>query len=106
MDYYKILSLVGSCWLSILCMCMCVCVCVHAHACCGVYMRFPSCTGGIIGNESVYSAGDAGLILGLGRSPGGRHGNPLQYFCLENPMDGGAWWAIAHGVAELDTATD
>ena len=32
------------------------------------------------------------------------NGNPLQYFCLENPMDGGAWWAIVHGVAELDTA--
>ena len=36
---------------------------------------------------------DAGLIPGLERSPGGKHGNPLQYFCLENPMDGGAWWA-------------
>ena len=49
-------------------------------------------------------AGDAGSIPGLGRSPGGGHGNPLQYSCLENPMDRGAWWATAHGVAkESDT---
>ena len=38
------------------------------------------------------------LIPGLGRSPGGGHGNPLQYSCLENPMDGGAWWATVHRV--------
>ena len=41
-----------------------------------------------------------GLISGLGRSPGGGHGNPLQYSCLENPMDRGAWWATVHGVAK------
>ena len=39
---------------------------------------------------------DMGLILDYGRSPGGGHGNPLQYSCLENPMDRGAWWAIVH----------
>ena len=39
-------------------------------------------------------------ISGLGRSPGGGHGNPLQYSCLENPMDRGAWWATVHGVAK------
>ena len=39
----------------------------------------------------------------VGRSPGGGHGNWLQYSCLENPMDGGAWWAAAHGVAESQT---
>ena len=43
---------------------------------------------------------DTGSIPGLGRSPGGGHGNPLQYPCLENPMDTGAWWAIAHRVAK------
>ena len=46
---------------------------------------------------------DAGLIPGLGRSPGEGHGNPLQRFCLENPMDRGAWWAIVHGVSKSQT---
>ena len=45
---------------------------------------------------------DPGLTPGLGRSPGGRHGNPFQYSCLENPMDRGAWRAAVHGVAESD----
>ena len=46
------------------------------------------------------SEGDEGLIPGLGRSPGGRNGNPLQNSCLENPMDRGAQWATIHGVAK------
>ena len=46
---------------------------------------------------------DAGSIPGLGRSPGGGHGNPLQYFCLENPMDRGAWQATVYGVAKSQT---
>ena len=46
---------------------------------------------------------DAGSIPGSGRSPGGEHGNPLQYSCLENPMDRGAWLATVHGVTESDT---
>ena len=46
---------------------------------------------------------DAGLIPGLGRSPGEGNGNPLQYSCLENPKDRGAWWTAVHGIAELDT---
>ena len=41
--------------------------------------------------------GDAGSIPGSGRSPGGEHDSPLQYSCLENPMDRGAWWATVHG---------
>ena len=49
------------------------------------------------------NAGDQGLIPGLGRSPGGGHGNPLQSSCLENPTHRGAWRAAIHGVAELDT---
>ena len=44
------------------------------------------------------NAGGAGSILGLGRSPGEGSGNPLQYSCLENPMDKGVWWATVHGV--------
>ena len=46
---------------------------------------------------------DAGSIPGLGRSPGGGNGNPLQYSCLENPMDGGAWRAMVHGVTKSRT---
>ena len=46
---------------------------------------------------------DLGLILGLGRSPGGRHGNPLQYSCLENSMDRGAWQATVHEIAKSGT---
>ena len=48
-------------------------------------------------------AGDSGLIPGLGRSPGEGNDNPLQFFCLGNPMDRGAWQATVHGVAESDT---
>ena len=47
--------------------------------------------------------GDAGSVPGSGRSPGGGHGNPLQYSCLENPMDRGVWQVIVHGVAKSQT---
>ena len=47
--------------------------------------------GGSDGKSSVYNVGDPGLSPGLGRSPGEGNGNPLQYYCLENPMDRGAW---------------
>ena len=50
------------------------------------------------GKKSACIAGDQGLIPESGRSPGGGHGNALQYSCLENPMDGGAWPATVHGV--------
>ena len=49
---------------------------------------------------SVYNVGDLGSIPGLGRSAGEGNGNPLQCYCLENPMEGGAWWAAVHGVTE------
>ena len=52
---------------------------------------------------SACNAGDLGSIPGLGRSPGEGNGNPLQYSCLENPMDRGAWWATVHGVAKSQT---
>ena len=48
----------------------------------------------------VSNAGDRGLIPGSGRSPGEGNGNPMHYSCLENPMDGGAWEVIVHGVAK------
>ena len=50
--------------------------------------------------EITCNAGDLGSLPGFGRSPGGRHGNPLQYSCLENPMDRGAWWAIVREVTK------
>ena len=55
-----------------MCVCVCVCVCMAPP-------------GGSDGKESACKAGDLGLIPGLGRSPGGGHGNPLEYSCLENP---------------------
>ena len=55
------------------------------------------------GKESACDAGDLGSIPGLGRSPGEGNGNPLQYSCLENPMDGGAWQATLHMVTKSQT---
>ena len=59
--------------------------------------------GGSEGKASACNAGDLGSIPGLGRSPREENGNPLQYSCLENPMDRGAWWASVHGVAKSQT---
>ena len=53
--------------------------------------------GGSDGKASVYNEGDPGSVPGSGRSPGEGNGNPLQYYCLGNPMDRGAWWATVHG---------
>ena len=69
-----------------------------SHCC--YFKSFPS---GSDGKESVYNAGDPSLIPGLGRSPGEGNGNPLQYSCLEDSMDRGAWWAIVHGVTKSQT---
>ena len=60
-------------------------------------MDFP---GSSDGKASAYNAGDPGSILGSGRSPGEGKGNPLQYSCQENPMDGEGWKATVHGVAK------
>ena len=61
-------------------------------------MSFPHSS---VGKESACNAGDLGSIPGLGRSSGEGNGNPLQYSCLENPMDRGAWWATVHGAARV-----
>ena len=53
--------------------------------------------------ESACNTGNLGLIPGSGRFPGEGNGNPLQYSCLGNPMDRGAWWAIVHGVSKSQT---
>ena len=66
----------------------------------GLQMDFP---GSSDGKVSVYNAGDLGSILGSGRSAEEGNGNPLQYYCLENPMDRGTWQATVHGVAKSRT---
>ena len=60
-----------------------------------------------VSKESACNVGDLGSIPGSGRSPGEGNGNPLQYSCLENPIDRGAWWATVHGIARVrhDLAT-
>ena len=59
--------------------------------------------GGSEVKASARNVGDLGSIPGLGKSPGEGNGHPLQYSCLENPMDRGAWWATVHGVAKSQT---
>ena len=71
-------------------------MCVYIY----IYASFP---GGSDGIESACNTGNLDSIPGLGRSPEERNGNPLQYSCLENPMDGGAWWATVHGVIKSRT---
>ena len=70
---------------------------VHTHN------RVSGFPGSLHCKASAYNVGDPGSIPGLGRSPGEGNGNPLQYSCLENPMDRGAWWATVHGVAKSQT---
>ena len=60
--------------------------------------------GGSVDKESACNAGDARLIPGLGRSPGGGNGSPLQYSCLENPVDRGVWWVTVRGVESMPAA--
>ena len=72
-----------------------ICIYTHIH----IYI-FP---GGSDDKESACNAGDLGLILGSGRSPGERNGYPLQYPCLENSMDRGSWEAKVHGIAKDQT---
>ena len=66
-------------------------------------MGFPG--GSVVKNLPAVArdAGDKGSIPGYGSSPGERNGTPLQYSCLENPMDGGAWWATVHGITKSQT---
>ena len=72
-----------------------------------VIIHFLDCDPGFPGGSEVKSsacnAGDLGSIPGSGRSPGEGNGNLLQYSCLENAMDGGAWWATCHGVTKSQT---
>ena len=65
-----------------------------------IWLGFPC---GSAAKESACNAGDLGSIPGSRRSPGEENDNPLQYSCLENPMDRDAWWATVHGVAKSQT---
>ena len=64
------------------------------------WLGFP---GGTVAKNSPANAGDVGLMPGWGRSPGKENGNPLQYSCLGNPMDRGAWQTTVHGVTKNQT---
>ena len=83
---------------------MCVYIYTHTHTCIFmfpyIYMDFP---GGSNGKESACKVGDLSLIPRLGRSPGEGNSHPLQYSCLENSMDRGAWQAIVYRVAKSQT---
>ena len=61
--------------------------------------------GGSVVENLPANAGDAGSIPGLGRSPGEGNGSPLQYSCLENPMDRGAWWVTVHEITKESDMT-
>ena len=72
------------------------CLAQSHHICMYVFVI----SGGSDGKESACNVGDSGLIPSLGRSPGEGNGNPLQYSCLDNPTDRGAWRAVVRGVAK------
>ena len=59
-----------------------------------------------VGKELACNSGDPGLIPRSGRFPGDGNGNPLQYSCLENPMDRGAWWATVYGASKESDMTE
>ena len=65
-----------------------------------ILLGFP---GGSDGKEFTCNAGNLGSIPGMGRYPGGGHGNPFQDSCLENPIDSEAWWTTVHGVTKSQT---
>ena len=83
--------------------CVCVCMCIyiyiytHTHIYIHAYIYIYGFSCSSVCKESACSAGDPGSIPGLGKSPGEGNGDPLQYPCLENLTDRGAWWAAVHG---------
>ena len=72
----------------------------HSHTYTCIHSPLVGFPGGLHRKESACNAGDLDSVLGSGRSPGEGNGNPLQYYCLENPMDRGAWKATVYGVAK------
>ena len=82
-----------------------ICTCI-ADSLCSKQAKttlYSTYTGGTSGKESTFSAGDGGSVPGLGRSPGGGNGNPLQYSWLENSMGRGVWWTTVHGLKKSQT---
>ena len=91
-----------------ICICVCVCVYIYIYICvcvcvCVCVYWLPLW---LSSKESACNAGEASSITRLGRFPGGRNGNPLQYSCLENPMDKGAWQSTVHRVAKKSHMTE
>ena len=82
--------------------CYAECNCMSIQLSQGLYFT-TYIPGGSARKASACPAGDPDSIPGSGRSPGEGNSNPLRYSCLENPMDGGAWWATVHGVAKSRT---
>ena len=76
----------------------------HKYMC--LYLERIDSPGDLDGKESACNAGDLGSIPGSGRSPREGNGNPLQYTCLENPIDRGAWQSIVHGVRKESDTTE
>ena len=69
-------------------------------------VQIPKGFPGSVVKNLLASIGDSSSVPGSRRSPGEGNGNPLQYSCLENPMDGGAWWVTVHGVAKESDITE
>ena len=102
------IKLLVICWNAVPCFCQFLCDIANGYA--GIFSFGLEWNRGlgrglpIVEGRKHLILGDLSSLPGSGRSHGGRHGNPLQYSCLENPMDRGAWWPTAHGVTkELDT---
>ena len=74
----------------------------YTHICACVYICVLGFPGSLVSKESACSAGDRSLIPGSERSSGEGNGNPLQFSCLESPMDRGAWWATVRGVTRVE----
>ena len=90
------------------CVCVCVCVYIYTHEHTHTHTHTEGFPGGSVGKknlptiqETSCNAGDPGLILGWGRSPGEGNVNPHQNSCLENSMDRGAWWPKVHGISRV-----
>ena len=87
-------------------MCVCIYIYIYRHIifiCYNILYTIIEFSQMMLIVNNLPAARDSGSIPGLGRSPREGHGNPLQYSCLENPRDRGAWWATVHGVAESRT---